>query len=215
MLEGAATLEWEDDEKVARSTEMSTRIPSDEGTNAAGPGDGTTYFENERTIADAKLEGNMGNLVMDHDGRLRLLSAAQMGGDGDGYTWGQGERELFVHVPCAQGTTKTDIELCTTSRSLSLRVCGRLILDGDLYAPILSDESHYTIEEAADGAETVAVSLTKATATKANEHWKSVMQGGSAIDTKEFGAPVVAFDEDRDVSEYLQYMKESNALGYS
>ena len=214
MLEGVATLEQED-AKVGPATEVSTRIPVNVSAEAAGAGDGTTYFENERTIADAKLDGNMGNLVMGHDGRLALLSAAQMGGGGGGYTWGQGERELFVHVPCARGTTKTDIELRTTSRSLSLRVRGRLILDGDLYAPILSDESHYTIEEAVDGAETVAVSLTKATPTKANEHWKSVVQGESAIDTKEFGAPVVAFDEDREVSEYLQYMKENNALGFS
>lgn len=58
----------------------------DEGQQTDG---GRQYFENERTIADARLDDNEGNLVMDDKGEVCFKSMMEMGGRGEGYVWGQ------------------------------------------------------------------------------------------------------------------------------
>ncbi|KAL1504067.1 hypothetical protein AB1Y20_010477 [Prymnesium parvum] len=210
MIAGAA---YEDDRRRDAAAAPEMRVgaplpagfePTDESTR--------TYFENELAIATAKLEDNMGNLVMSENGKVSLLPPERMGGKCGSYTWGQSERELQIKVPWTKGLQLHDVRLRTTSFTLELCVGGETVLSGNLYARIVSDDSHYIIDEV-NGSFTVVVYLTKLVRTHANSHWPCVIKGEPEIDTSKFGNSVIAFDEDREVSAYLQYMKEINATG--
>ena len=54
-----------------------------------------------------------------------------------------------------------------------------------------------------------SAALTKATPTHASGHWPCIVRGEPTIDVSAFGAPVIAFDENRpeDVNAYMQMME--------
>ncbi len=181
--------------------------------------DSSIHYENERAIADARLEQNEGNLV-DDSGRLVLRSPMEMGGTNERYAWGQSEHELFVRVPVAAGTGSADVVFRATSTSLRLAVHGRTLIDGELHARIIADDATYQIEDvdapsasgsADEHACTLCVSLTKAVPTRANRHWRSLVRGDPEIDVEQFGEPIVAVNEDcaSDVSRYMRIMEEA------
>ena len=187
---------------------------------------GRSHLENERTIADARLDNNEGNLVLDADeGRLKLRSMEEMGGKGRGYTWGQSETELVVRIPVLEGTRGQDVDFSLTSTTLRLSIVGvGTVLDGTLFAPILADESYFQMEESspANGSTTtvstsvagglcVMVSLVKTTPTKAKQHWPCIVLGEPRIAVEEFGEPVIAINEDSkdDIQRYLRIMEDA------
>ena len=178
-------------------------------------------YETERVVADARLDGNEGNLILDpRDQRMKYRSMAQMGADLGRYTWGQSEREITITVRGLPGATRAEhVAFRTTSTTLELAVHGKTVLGGALHAPIVSDESHYQLEDDETvghdgmGARVLTASLTKLRATKACRHWPSVVVGEPTIDTSAFGAPVIAIDENSndDVQRYMQILQDAAA----
>lgn len=147
-------------------------------------------------------------------GRLKLLSAEEMGAKLEAYSWGQTETEVTLTVSGLPKETHTkDVSFHTTSSRLTLSVHGRLVLDGDLHAPVVSDESYFQIDADDDEHASITVRLTKTKRTSANMHWPTVVVGEPEIDVSRFGDPVVAFNENdkADVSAYLKYMEACEA----
>lgn len=213
--------------------------PAMGGGSADDEDKGRAYYENEWTIADARMDGNEGNLVLcKDDGMIHFKSMEAMGGKGDGYTWGQSEKEIVIHVPVAAGTKSNMIEYRLTSTTLKLWIHGKhsadTILHGQLWAPVIADESTYQLDSLApktphelahgedylsaqtkerrkEGMELV-ITLVKATPTKAEFHWPCVLEGEPMIDVGDFGSPVVAINEDSkdDVQAYMRIMEGAN-----
>ena len=153
-----------------------------------------TELKNEQIMRDAKQQGNQGNLVFNEDGQMVLKSEDEMGGKAEKYTWGQGDTEVTVKVRCPAGTKSKQVSLKATSKNLKLSVCGESICDGALNAPIVADETTFSLEDdKADqaGGRLLTVTMTKLHATKAREHWPCVIKGEAVIDTSSFGTPIV------------------------
>ena len=97
---------------------------------------------------DAKSADKGGNVVLDKDGRAKVLTDDSMGGAAAKYTWGQNESEVTIKVgKLPKGTKAKDVKLWTTSASIKLHVGGEQICAGSLHKPILADESTFVIED--------------------------------------------------------------------
>ena len=185
-------------------------------------GGDSTFLENEKVIADARLEENEGNLTYGgdsgtnkeeiHTNKLRLRSMMDMGGEGpEGrYKWGQTESSICVIVPVGSGTKAKHVQWKATSSSIKLHVCDLPILEGELHASILPDDSTYQIDVDENGT-TLKVSLEKMLKTKAKYHWPCVVKGEAVIDVAAFGEPVHSIDENskEDVQKYMRMMDDA------
>ena len=188
------------------------------------------YYEDEKTIADARLDENEGNLVMDPEqNRIRLMSMMQCGGKQEDYSWGQSESEIRLIVPVHPHTQAKHVRFEVYTNMILLFVrdpsqddasgSAKAILNGELFAPVIADGCTYQIEREATGLPggeasgyewRLMVSLTKATRTKAREHWTCVVKGEPEIDVDRFGDPVEVLNEnwDEDVTRYERMVAE-------
>lgn len=119
----------------------------EETLKAMAPEQAQQELRNESLLADAAKLGNQGNLAA-RDGKMVMLSDEAMGGAGEGYTWGQSESEVSVRVCGPAGMASKDVEFTVTSTRLRLVVCGRTILNGELHAKVIADESTFSLEDA-------------------------------------------------------------------
>ena len=118
----AAAIDGYHDDASADGHAAAAEAPAETKGPQLPGGDATTdeasafYFENERTIADARMDGNEGNLVVDeNDQRLQFRSMMEMGGTHERYAWGQSETELCVLIPVAAGTRAAHVRFELTS----------------------------------------------------------------------------------------------------
>ena len=103
-------------------------------------------LRNESLLRDAKMEGNQGNLVV-RDGKMVLLDEDDMGGSCERYKWGQSERELVIKVPVAKEVRSKDVRLTVTSIRMALEVAGEAVINGELNARVIADESIWKLED--------------------------------------------------------------------
>eukprot|EP00962_Isochrysis_galbana_P048920 scaffold20566_cov135-Isochrysis_galbana.AAC.9 len=130
---------------------------SDRGSGAAcaalaagvSPAEAALTFANEERLTLAKADAREGNLVQDvTTGRVQCLSDEQLGGQADGYSWAQNEREVSIRIPgLPRGTQGADVRVHTTSDSISVRYRGVPLVEGRLHRRILSDETIFTLDE--------------------------------------------------------------------
>ena len=103
------------------------------------------------------------------------------GGSNDRYRWTQTLKELNVYVPVREGLRSKHLTVKYTRSKLQVGIKGEeLIIDGDLYAHILTDDCTWTIEDSDEGRE-IALYLVKA---NGMEWWNTVCQGDPEIDTQ-------------------------------
>ena len=79
--------------------------------------------------------------------------------------------------------------MSTTSTSIKLTVNGEAVCEGPLHAPIISDESTFSLDDTPEG-RMLTVTMTKAKETSGNQHWKCANKGEGKVDTSKFGVPV-------------------------
>ena len=155
-------------------------------------------LHNNFLMHDAKSADNGGNVVLDKGGRARVMTDDNMGGEAEGYRWGQNEAELTIKVAgLPAGLKGRDISLMTTSKSIKLLVQEAPVCVGLLYLPILSDESTFVVEdEKESGGRTrlLTVTLTKRDKTGGKTHWPCIIHGAPKIDVDKFGVQVITAD---------------------
>ena len=146
----------------------------------------------EQLMRDARQQGNQGNLVM-KDGKMQLLSEADMGADCGKYAWGQSETEVSVRVKVPAGTKAKAVKFDVGTAKLKLAVLGETVLDGALFKPVVPDDCTFTMEDEGEG-RVVLVTLVKAEKTSASKHWACVCEGEPTIDTSKFGPAIMTAD---------------------
>lgn len=104
------------------------------------------------------------------------------GGKTDKYTWTQTLQEVTVHIPVPK-VKANQLEVEYDVSKLLVRVKGQdPIVDGELYAEILSDATNWTLEEDKEsGGKILTLYLPKM---NGMSWWKSVIKGDPEIDTK-------------------------------
>ena len=103
------------------------------------------------------------------------------GGTNDKYRWTQTLKELNVYVSVRAGLRSKHLTVSYTRSKLKVGVKGEeLIVDGEMFANIRTDDCTWTIEDSKDGRE-VALYLVK---DNQMEWWKSICKGDEEIDTK-------------------------------
>eukprot|EP01103_Thecamoeba_quadrilineata_P003571 TRINITY_DN13330_c0_g1_i1.p1 TRINITY_DN13330_c0_g1~~TRINITY_DN13330_c0_g1_i1.p1 ORF type:complete len:159 (-),score=33.60 TRINITY_DN13330_c0_g1_i1:117-593(-) len=97
----------------------------------------------------------------------------------DKYEWDQTKEEVTIWVPLGEGLSGRDVVCKITSRRLIVGVKGKPpVIDGDLGAKVIVDESTWTL---VDGS---AVDIVLQKASKGEENWwKSAIVGEAEIDT--------------------------------
>mmetsp|Transcript_75840 Transcript_75840/g.126439 ORF Transcript_75840/g.126439 Transcript_75840/m.126439 type:complete len:382 (+) Transcript_75840:52-1197(+) len=166
------------------------RVKELEAMKKMSPDMADNSLASEQVMRDAKQQGNQGNLAMDKDGKMVIMTDDDMGGKTDRYSWGQNEKEVIIKYRGPKGLKARDVKLNTTSRKVKLQVGSEKVCDGDLHKAIISDESTFSVEDDGDG-RLVTVTLTKETATKASKHWSCVVKGEGKIDPKSFGPEII------------------------
>eukprot|EP00050_Salpingoeca_kvevrii_P002028 m.185531 g.185531 ORF g.185531 m.185531 type:complete len:158 (-) comp10519_c0_seq3:11737-12210(-) len=97
-------------------------------------------------------------------------------------SWSQTGDEVTVLVSVPSGTRGSDLSIEIAPRRLAVALKGTSILQGELFATIIEDESFWTLE---DNGATVRVALTKAL--RGAEHaWKSLLKGAYDADAAVF-----------------------------
>ena len=75
-----------------------------------------------------------------------------------------------------------------------------MVLDGQLHAPVVGDDSTFIIEDDADaktsGWRLLTVTLAKAHKTAGHSHWPCVVEGAPRIDPSKFGPQVLTANPD-------------------
>ena len=153
----------------------------------------------------------------------------QCGGKQEDYSWGQSESEIRLIVPVHPHTQAKHVRFEVYTNMILLFVrdpsqddasgSAKAILNGELFAPVIADGCTYQIEREATGLPggealgyewRLMVSLTKATRTKAREHWTCVVKGEPEIDVDRFGDPIEVLNEnwDEDVTRYERMVAE-------
>lgn len=181
--------------------------------------DKTIY--NQQVMRDAKKQGLQGNMMMDEGtGRMVIKSEDEMGGSAGRYWWGQNEGEVCIKCRVGANVKKRGVQLVTNSKTVLLRVEGELICEGPLFAPIISDESTFSLEDQFEPAEAagaveelsgrlLTVTLTKAEITRGQGHWTSAVQGEAEIKKSTFGPSMVTLSPHNpaEIQEHLAKIK--------
>ena len=158
-------------------------------------------LHNNFLMHDAKSADNGGNVILDKGGRARVMTDDSMGGEAEGYRWGQNESELTIKVAgLPAGLKGKDVSLTTTSKSIKLLVQGAPVCVGSLYLPILSDESTFVVEddkESGGSTRLLIVTLTKRDKTGGKAHWPCIVHGAPKIDVEKFGVQVLTADPNK------------------
>lgn len=101
------------------------------------------------------------------------------------YDWKQSETEMEVFVKLPEGRTvqarDVNVEIKSNSLRVALRGVDEPLVDGQLYAPVLWDESCWQLDTTDLGERVVWVTLFKSTPTVAEEHWKGVLKSDAAV----------------------------------
>jgi hypothetical protein len=174
-------------------------------------------MHNNFIMHDADQAGAAGNVTIGEGGRAKVLTDEELGGAAEGYTWGQNENEVTLKVKVPKGTKGKDVEFRATSIALRVAVGGRVIVDGKLYAPAISDDSTFSLEDdpeaKADGGRLLLVSVAKRDKTGGHSHWPCVVEGAPRIDPSKFGPQVIAVnpDDSHGVIEKMKTLETGNS----
>mmetsp|Transcript_12545 Transcript_12545/g.17379 ORF Transcript_12545/g.17379 Transcript_12545/m.17379 type:complete len:156 (-) Transcript_12545:1474-1941(-) len=102
----------------------------------------------------------------------------EYGGETEHYKWTQTEQEVVITIIVPQGTRSKDVTCTIGPKHLKFGFKGKpLIIDGELYQPVATDESAWTI----DGTN-LEITLTKGTTSE--KWWKCAIVGDPQIDVQ-------------------------------
>jgi len=181
--------------------------------------------ETEKTIfSEIKRDGVEETIGGEKEEDLDALAPGTMapnrgnGGDAEKYSWTQTLEDVDVRVPVPPGTKSKQIRCDFTKDKFSFRVNAasganappELVIEGDLFAPVATDECYWTLE---DGA-VVAAFLVKR---KGLTWWPHVLTCDPKIDVKKVvpeNSKLSDLDgETRVTVEKMMYDQRQKALG--
>jgi len=87
--------------------------------------------------------------------------------------WWQTVYEVFIEVNLPEGSTKTDVDVRIRPKFLEIIIKNQSIIKGDLYQPVIADETVWTIEER----KLLHIQLSKVDPMSETRMWTSLLQG--------------------------------------
>lgn len=183
QLEREASLRKKADEESARREAArkakGKEQPTAPATSGGGGGDGPSFEiveeeggeggETKKEKADKKGENDEEN--DDEEEEEQGPPLIGNGGTNDNYRWTQTLKEVSVFVPVRAGLRSKHLTVDYTRTKMKVGVKGEeLIINGEFFNPIRTDDCTWTIEDSDDGRE-IAVYLVK---DNQMEWWKSV-----------------------------------------
>jgi hypothetical protein len=132
-------------------------------------------------------------------------------GKTDKYEWKQGERDIELSIAVEAAVIRKSVKLDVTNKRIRISVNGVAVVEGQFFADIVAEESHWQFEEV-DGVKRLEFSAPKQTPTQRNQHWRSLIKGDQQVgkltfdsflvlnplssDVSKLGPPVHAIDPD-------------------
>jgi len=114
-------------------------------------------------------------------------------GSGEAYTWeasGSG-KEILISVPLDDNIRVKQIKFNVTSTSLLCKIADRVIVEGKLFAQVMTDDSFWDFEKK-DGKAYLLITLGK---TDASIKWESLLEGGDPLPPADESVEVLGADE--------------------
>lgn len=141
--------------------------------------------EEEEDAATDEVAGSEGGAFWEKD-------PERESGKGPGYSWeatGTGA-EVCISVPLSGDVKVKEIKVDVRTHSMTCKIGGKLMLDGELFAGVDSDDSHWDLERKGQGIQLLIYLAKLDTAMK----WDSLFKGGDPSLPEPLAAEVVDID---------------------
>jgi hypothetical protein len=181
-----------------------TVLPSDDDILKMAPSE--SNFDAAAAATEPAAEDSTATLERLMAAQDRDISAVK--GHTDMYDWTQSASEVEVYMKVGAEVSTKAITVDVRANSCRIVIDGQVRKEGELFQEVLPDDCNWQMEGTGEERR-LWITLVKRSATKGNQHWKSVFRGDPPVDLSAFGPPVHAFDSNNiDKAALRQQMAE-------